>query len=175
MQPDRGRGGGERIHTLGQQARDHAGEHVAGAAGREIGRRIGVDDGAPVGRRDHGVGALEHDHRAARGGGGAGARELVALEREQPRELALVRRQHGRPRDRAQERRGLIGKDGQGIGIEHDGAPRRERRQHHLAERQVVPPPGPSSTTFRRASPSSVLKSSMPPMPRTITLVSALA
>ena len=40
---------------------DDAGQHVAGARGREPGRRILVDRGAAIGRRHDGVGALEQD------------------------------------------------------------------------------------------------------------------
>ena len=54
--------------------RDHAGQHVARARGREPGRRGGVDRGAAVRRRDHRVRALQqHDRPGPRGGGARGA------------------------------------------------------------------------------------------------------
>ena len=64
---------------LREQPRDEAAEHVAGAGGREPGRRVVVDGGAAVGRGDDGVGALEHDDGADLARRGAGAVELAAL------------------------------------------------------------------------------------------------
>ena len=71
----------ERRHALGEEAGGEPGQHVAGARGREPGRCIGIDGGAAVGRRDHGVGAFEDDHRAGPARGGAGEARLGAVAR----------------------------------------------------------------------------------------------
>ncbi len=71
MNPYGGTGGFEWRHALGEQAGGEPGQHVAGARGGEPGRRIGIDGGAAVRRRDDGVGALEDDHRAGPARGGA--------------------------------------------------------------------------------------------------------
>ena len=63
MQPDRRAGRLEAGHALRQQAGHDAGEDVAGAGGRQPGRRVGVDRRAAIGCGDDGVGALEHDDR----------------------------------------------------------------------------------------------------------------
>ena len=78
MEPDSGGGGGVSRHALSHEPENEAGEHVAGARRCQLGRRVGVDRGAAVRRRDHRVAALEHDDGAALGRGGARARKPVA-------------------------------------------------------------------------------------------------
>ncbi len=92
------------------------GQHVAGARRGQPRRAVGVDGGAPVGRGDDGVGALEHDDGAPVAGAAARARSSFdrrfhesPASPEQTRELALVRRQDDalrrRRRPRGDERR----------------------------------------------------------------------
>ena len=56
VQPDCRGGCLEPGSTLRQQAGDHAGQHVAAARRREVGRRVGIDRRPAVGRGDHRVG-----------------------------------------------------------------------------------------------------------------------
>ncbi len=78
MQPGRGARRLEGLHALREQPRDHAGEHIARARRGERSGRIGVDDGAAVGRGDDRVGALEQHDRMAPRRRRARARKLAA-------------------------------------------------------------------------------------------------
>ena len=80
VQVDRGRHGLVRaLRELRQQARDHAGEDVAGAA-RAHGRRAGgVDPHAAVGERDHGALPFEHQGDAVLRGEDARGADAVRL------------------------------------------------------------------------------------------------
>ena len=83
-------------HALRQQRGDAARQHVAGAARRQAGRCIGVDGGAAVGGRDHGIGALQQQHGTGRRRRGAGGGQFVGTHGpEDPGEFAGMRRQHG--------------------------------------------------------------------------------
>ena len=98
VQPYRGARRFEGRHALREEAAGEARQHVAGAGGGQRRRQVEADRGAPVGRRDDAVGALEDDDRVQRRGGGAGPRELARRAEdfraaaEQPGELAFVRR-----------------------------------------------------------------------------------
>ncbi len=144
VQPHRRRGGRERVHALREQAENHAAEHVARARGRQGRRCVGVDDGAPVGRGDHRVGAFQHDHGAAGARGGARARELVAGGVEQTRELALVRREHAGPADGLEERRTVPANTLERIGVEQARRGRSAAwRASARGSSRSTPAPGP--------------------------------
>ena len=131
--------------------------------GRVLERR---DGDRPVGRGDHGPGALEDDDLAARSRprrGGRATRASSSADRSpssrgiapaagsEPGELAGVRRQHGRPvvalppavhrRQRAQR-----------LGVEHDRRRRPSRRPPGAAAGRARPWPGPG----RRPGPTTI-------------------
>ena len=89
MHPHAGRGRQERIHALREQAQNHAAEDIAGTGRGQSGRCIAIDDGAAIGRRNHRVGSLQHDDRAAAARRGASATQFVARRRRTP---ARIRR-----------------------------------------------------------------------------------
>ena len=119
VQPACGGGGAEGVEPLRKKTGDKPGQHVAAAGGGEIGRGVGVDDSAPIGRRDHGVSTLQQHDRARQRRGGARSRELVAACREETGEFTVMRRQHARAVDGGKQRRRLLGKDGERVGVEH--------------------------------------------------------
>src|SRR5580658_2986674 len=137
MEPAGGSGGAERIQTLREKPGHEAGEDVAAAAGREIGRRVGIDGCAPIRRGDDAVAAFEEHHGATLGRRGAGAGELVALEPKDPGELAFMGGHDCRALDGGEERRRRGGEGREGAGIEDDGALRRKRRQHPCPRRLI--------------------------------------
>jgi len=122
VQPHRRGGRRERLHALREQSENHSTENVARAGSRQVGGRVRVDDGAPVGRGDHRVRAFQHDHGPTGACGGARAGELVACGVEQARELALMRSEHAGSADGIEERRTVFCKHAQGIGVEHGRA-----------------------------------------------------
>ena len=156
------------------RAPDDAREHVAGARGREprappSRRRGAAAPGVAIER----VRALQK-HGAARLGCRApdvlepGRRDLVALDTEQARELARVRRERGRPRPAA-ERREAAAQRVQRVGIEHE---RRLRTARPAGRRDASPSssrprPGPSTTASAR--PASASTSSGSRVPCTIS------
>lgn len=142
MQPDGGGGRFETRHVLGQQTACDAGENVAGARGREPGRRVRVDRKPAVRRGDDRVRPLQHHD-----GTGALCRRLRALWagpigeiREKPGKLSLVRgqdrRRHPR-RDGPEEAVGAV-PQGQGIGIEHQRRCSGQRDLHEGARLRVA-------------------------------------
>ncbi len=118
VQPHRGRGREKGIHALRQQTQDHSPEHIAGARGRQGRRGVRIDDGAPVGRRNHGIRAFQHDHCAAQPGGRARARELVARGVEQTCELALMRREYAGSSYGCEQLPRPVREHADGVGIE---------------------------------------------------------
>ncbi len=95
MQPDGRAGSFERRHALRQESRDESREHVATSSRRQPRRRVGVDRGPAIGRRDDSIGPFENDDGAGQSRRIACTIELRGPERrdigEDPRELALVR------------------------------------------------------------------------------------
>ena len=102
-----------------KQPKHHAGENIAAARRRQVGRRVGVDRSPAVGRGDHRVGALQHDDRAALPRRPPRPLELAAARVEQARKFALMRRHHHRRTDRREQGLRVLGERGQRIGIEH--------------------------------------------------------
>ena len=116
------RGREERVHALREQAQDHAAEHVAGAGGRQARRGVRVDDGAAVRRSDHRIGALQHHDGADLFRRGASARQLVAGDVKQARELTLVRCDDAGTVEGPGQSAGIVRKHADGIW--HRAAPR---------------------------------------------------
>ena len=107
---------------LREQAERETGQHVARPGCGEVGRRVGVDRDASVGRRDRRVGALQQHHRPRLRRRLPRPCRLVAHGLEQAGELTLVRGQdRGRPADRLEQGLRLVGEDGQGVGVQHSG------------------------------------------------------
>ena len=79
MQPHRRAGSVKRLHPLRQQPQGKAGQHVSGAGGGQLARRVGIDRGAPVRRRDDSIAALQDDHGAALPSRGAGALQFAGF------------------------------------------------------------------------------------------------
>ena len=119
VQPDGGRRRDEGRHALRQEAEDQAGEHIAGAGGRQFRRRAGVDRGAPIWRGDDRIAALQHDHGAARPRGAAGPLELAAAGVEKPGKFAIMWGHDAIVVDRGEQVFRVPGKYGQRIGVEN--------------------------------------------------------
>ena len=104
VQVDRGRDRLVRaVGELRQQARDQAGEDVAGAAGAHRRRAGGIDPHAAVGECDHGALAFEHEGDAVLRGVGARGADAVRLNfggglAGEARHFAGVRREHAHAR-----------------------------------------------------------------------------
>ena len=108
----------------GQERRGEAGQHVAGAAGRQAGV-AGRDDGRrPARRRHHRAGALQHHHRAPGLRLGRRQPDPVGLdlgdgEAAEPGHLAGVRGQDDRRRQPPAAPTGSAAEGVEGVGVEH--------------------------------------------------------
>ena len=71
VDPDPGAGRLEGGHVLRHQPGDEPAEGIAGSGRRQIGRAVLVDRRPAVGRGDHRIRALQHDHGTGIGGGAA--------------------------------------------------------------------------------------------------------
>ena len=131
------------------------GENVAAARRRQIGRRVGVDRGSAIGRRDHRIGTLQNDDSAARARCPPGFVEFAAA----------AYRTGARTRPRAASSRQATGSRRTGFaGPPQTMSARRRRappacRAARIAKAlsRVSPPtpaPGPISAAFRRLSAS---------------------
>ena len=181
MEPNRGGRGLERRHALGQQAGGHSGQHVAGAGGRQIGRRIRRDRRTAVGGRDHGIGALEENDRA-----GDLGRETRSLEFRA--DFSSSRPMHRNNRENSPSC-GVRIVASSGARFERLGEPLRSTAQSSSWHRrraprraspesaastssQVASPtpmPGPIANAFNRRSARNVASSAAPSTGRTIT------
>ena len=135
---------------LGQQRRQHPGQHVAAAAPGQPRVAGGVLHQPPVRRRHQRAGALEHRHAAEPPGAAARRRRPVGLHRrhrgvQQPGHLAGVGGQQG-VGGQAGRRPQLAGGQGvQGVGVQHrppPGGPGAQQRRQHLAGGGAQPRPG---------------------------------
>ncbi len=120
----------------------HSPEHIAGARGRQGRRGVGIDDGAAVRCRDHGIRSLQHDHCAAQPGGRARARQLVAHDVEQARELALMRRDHTGSSYGCEQIARPVSEHADGVGIEQHRTAGREHCERAFAGRLGDPGAG---------------------------------
>ena len=64
MQPNTCGSRFKRRHALGKQGRDGTGQNIARPGGGEAGRRIVIDDHAPIRASDDAIRAFQHDNRA---------------------------------------------------------------------------------------------------------------
>ena len=91
MKPRRRSRGWQRLHILRQKAEDHTGKNITAPCRRQVRGRIRVYCGATVGRRDHRVGTLEQNYRAALLGCAARTLQFAAGRVEETREFAGLR------------------------------------------------------------------------------------
>ena len=112
---------------------EQTGQHVARPCRRQPRRRSRRDDHLPFRRRDHGVRSLVDDGGSACLGSGHGAVDLVAaLRAEQPIELARMGSEEHLAAVGGQAPCALARQQGQGVGIDHQVA---LRRQHAVQQR----------------------------------------
>ena len=164
MHPDRRCRRRERLHALRQKPEHDPGENIAAAGRRQLGRRVRVDRDAAVGGGDDGVGALQHDHRAAlpapRRRARSGLLPAGSNRRANSPSCGVITQGE---RIAENSVAGLLGERGQRIGVEHGALLRLEDRQRFVAGLLTRPRrPGPISTALRRLSARSARKSSRP-------------
>ena len=128
VQPCSGRRRPENRHLLSDKAEDHPRQNVAPTGGRQPGRRVAVDNGVAVGRGDDRFGSLRAIPRIRRGGRRQGRVRFFSHRlgcAKQTLKLAFVRGQHAFGMQRIEQGLRLVGKIGQGVGIDHRRAPGR--------------------------------------------------